>query len=195
MLNSKIGYKIYDNVFSSEECKNIITYCEKNGTKGNGNFIGENVEDTYIRSSKITWIEDNHLYQKIMPIISDANKSANWCFNLLRIEPLQFTRYDIGDKYEWHFDMDEKVYGSNHPLSGLLRKISFSILLSDDFKGGEFQIETGHPGIKDRIHTVEKFNKIGSILIFPSYLPHRVLPVTEGIRNTLVGWCCGPPWK
>ena len=37
-----------------------------------------------------------------------------------------------------------------------IRKISFSILLNDDFEGGEFEIEAGSPAksSEDRIHKI-----------------------------------------
>lgn len=37
--------------------------------------------------------------------------------------------------------------------------------------------------------------KQGSIVIFPSFVTHKVSPVTEGIRYSLVGWVHGPPFQ
>ena len=65
-----------------------------------------------------------------------------------------------------------------------MRKISLVVFLSDtkDYDGGdfEFQEEAKIPAEK------------GSILIFPSFLSHRVTPVTRGLRYSLVNWFIGP---
>ncbi len=37
--------------------------------------------------------------------------------------------------------------------------------------------------------------ELGSILVFPSYLAHRVTPVTAGVRRSLVAWACGPSFR
>jgi len=58
--------------------------------------------------------------------------------------------------------------------------LSFSILLNEDFKGGEFVM-----------NDIVPLNKTGQILIFPSTIKHKVNPVTQGTRYSLVGWCCG----
>ena len=59
-----------------------------------------------------------------------------------------------------------------------------SIILNSDFEGGDFQIS----GLTT--HALEE----GSIVVFPSFLEHRVAPVTKGIRYSLVVWFLGPPF-
>ena len=72
---------------------------------------------------------------------------------------------------------------------GLDRKLSISIQLSDklDYEGGNFEFED--------ITSSMDFKEIGTIIIFPSYLRHRVTKVTSGIRRSLVAWFYGPNWK
>jgi len=74
-----------------------------------------------------------------------------------------------------------------------VRKISFTILLNDEFEGGEFELEAGSPANPERIHTVDL--KKGDAILFPSYTWHRVQPVTKGTRHSLVGWVRGPQWR
>jgi len=143
------------------------------------------------RHSDISWInpseETYSIFEKISQGVMHANKKAEWFFDAPIIEPLQFTQYKVGQKYDWHVD---QFMG----IEDTIRKISFSILLNDDFEGGELQIEAGSPEIPDeRIETVKL--KKGDALIFPSYTWHRVLPVTSGVRHSLVGWCRGDQWK
>ena len=35
----------------------------------------------------------------------------------------------------------------------------------------------------------------GSIVVFPSFIWHRVKPITKGTRYSLVMWNCGYPFK
>ena len=40
-----------------------------------------------------------------------------------------------------------------------------------------------------------KENRPGSFIVFPSFIQHRVLPVTKGTRRSLVGWASGPKFR
>lgn len=145
------------------------------------------------RQSDVSWIdaneESNKLFEFIFEMANSANKQAKWEFEHEIIEPLQFTQYD-GEKeqrYDWHVDhyLDE--------LEETVRKISFTILLNDDFEGGEFELEVGSPAKEDRIHSLSL--KKGDVILFPSYTWHRVKPVTKGTRHSLVGWIRGTQWR
>jgi PKHD-type hydroxylase len=62
-----------------------------------------------------------------------------------------------------------------------------SVFLNSDFEGGNFEIGGEHiktPRCEE-----------GSIIVFPSYTPHRVTPVTKGIRYSVVTWFVGPPFR
>ncbi|MXY65905.1 MAG: hypothetical protein F4206_00730 [Gammaproteobacteria bacterium] len=64
------------------------------------------------------------------------------------------------------------------------RKLSFTVLLNDDFGGGELTVKGAD------------MNMIpGEICCFPAIVMHGVRPVTAGTRYSLVGWYTGPPWK
>ena len=69
------------------------------------------------------------------------------------------------------------------------RKLSFSLLLNDDYEGGELQLL--YPP-----HTFCKVPKEkGHLVIFDSRVQHRVNPVKNGTRQSLVGWAVGPRWR
>ena len=105
---------------------------------------------------------------------------------LTDIEPLQYSEYGVGGEYGWHRDVHEKPYPN-----GLVRKMSFSTILNNDFEGGEFDIETKNPADKKRYDTFD--NKKHNTIIFPSHMWHRVRPVKFGVRKSIVGWVLGPP--
>ena len=60
-------------------------------------------------------------------------------------------------------------------------------------QGGEFQFGFFHRG--EASISSPKFSTKGSIIFFPSFMPHQVAPVTEGVRYSLVAWFVGPPFK
>ena len=57
-------------------------------------------------------------------------------------------------------------------------------MLNDDYEGGELEFKTGQGIIKYK-------GPVGRIVIFPSYMLHKVNPVTSDIRWALVGWAHG----
>tara|TARA_B100000035_G_C20927386_1_gene521357 strand:+ start:201 stop:770 length:570 start_codon:yes stop_codon:yes gene_type:complete len=146
------------------------------------------------RHSDVSWIDptekSNKLFEFIYEMVHAANEQAKWHFEHSVIEPLQFTQYD-GNKeqrYDWH--VDSLVAPE---LEETIRKISFTILLNDDFEGGEFEIEAGSPTNDKRVHNLTL--KKGDAILFPSYTWHRVKPVTKGMRHSLVGWVRGQQWR
>jgi PKHD-type hydroxylase len=38
-------------------------------------------------------------------------------------------------------------------------------------------------------------SKQGSIVVFPSFIEHKVTPVTKGVRYTAVTWANGPSFR
>lgn len=148
--------------------------------------IGGSDIETEIRNSEIHWLkyDDNTkwLYDKLARLVMLGNKEK-WNFSLHSIlDTIQYTKYyDSGNHYDWHLDLG---LGSTNG-----RKVSITVQLSDpdEYEGGDFQIMRG-----PRIETLPKTK--GTVLLFPSYLLHRVTPVTKGVRKTLVLWVGGHPF-
>ena len=83
--------------------------------------------------------------------------------------------------------------GNNSIIGGRVRKLSMTILLNDDYEGGDFQFATY---AKEQCEVVTpEYNKQGTVIVFPSDMEHRVLPVTKGTRYSLVTWFLGPPFQ
>ena len=137
------------------------------------------------RKSKNTFINDQNILKRFLNVTKHINNRAQWNFNIDTIEPLQYGEYSIGGKYNWHVDQHHKPYNDNR-----VRKISFSILLNDEFEGGEFDLECYDPSKKPRYKTIQLKKYEG--VFFQSDWFHRVRPVTAGIRKSLVGWTLGP---
>ena len=92
------------------------------------------------RDSKGCFINSTWLQTQLAPVINDTNKTLGWNFKLSKFEDLQYTSYDKSQHYSWHTDTHAKPYAD-----GMVRKISFSLILNDEFEGGNFDIWHGHP--------------------------------------------------
>jgi PKHD-type hydroxylase len=141
-----------------------------------------------IRKSYIYWIPKINqwkgLFEKIMSIVEQCNREY-FKFEITSLsENLQYTEYDssYNGQYEYHIDI------GNSYDSG--RKLSISVQLSDEteYDGGELEFKTDY-------NKKYATKKQGSVIIFPSYILHKVHPVTRGKRCSLVTWVAGPPFR
>ena len=151
----------------------------------------------YKRNSNVTWLDDRWIYKEIHPYLTAANKESGWNFQIKRSEPCQFTKYKLNQYYDWHCD------SFGEPASdGTIRKLSMTCQLTDgsEYKGGEleFDFRDYDPPQRDESKHLRKAIEIlpkGSIIVFPSFVWHRVKPVTSGVRYSLVVWHLGYPFK
>ena len=139
------------------------------------------------RSSEVAWLRDMDLLSMLMRMSKQINRSANWNLNLAGIEPVQFGIYGEGDFYDWHVDQHPK------PVRGMVRKISMSLFLNDDYEGGEFDLEIYRPDADPRYKTFKL--KPWSAIFFQGDQWHRVRPITSGVRKSIVAWFYGPPYS
>ena len=185
-LDNIPGWASYDNLFTKEECSQIIKYA-KTFQLISGKIGDENSnEHKQIRDSKICFLnpddEISWVYKRLTDLIIQMNNQI-FKFDLFAFgECLQFTEYTApSGKYDSHVD---RAYGLP------IRKLSIVLQLTDDnaYEGGDFQIfESDNP--------ISLPRKQGTLLVFPSYTLHRVTEVTKGTRNSLVGWINGKPFK
>lgn len=180
------------NLFSPEECKRIIETA--NGTGYEDGAIGKSVIDHEVRSAKVATILPTEENQFIIDRIHHASTDINfnfYRFGIFDIEPIQICRYDgdSGDHYRWHSDSTLV-----HREVREQRKLSLSVLLnpSSDFEGGDLEVSGDN---SDYLSDSPDFMKNpGDAVFFPSFMRHRVTPVTSGVRYTLVTWLLGPRW-
>jgi PKHD-type hydroxylase len=46
-----------------------------------------------------------------------------------------------------------------------------------------------------KIFNCDVLKKVGSVVIFPSFIFHKVMPITSGVRYSLVNWIVGDNFK
>ena len=142
--------------------------------------------DTNKRVTTISWLpfdEMKEMYNDINKFIQRANLNHFGFEDIQITEQAQFTEYPEGGFYDWHMDCD--VAMAHEPP---VRKISMTLLLSPEnqFEGGDLELMS--PGKSTKL-------KQGHAVIFASFINHRVAPVTRGVRQSLVMWFGGKPFR
>jgi PKHD-type hydroxylase len=147
-------------------------------------------------------VNDRWIYKEIQPYVHQANTSAGWNFQWDFSESCQFTKYEKGQYYDWHCDSWDRPYireNANDPSHGKIRKLSVTVTLSDpkEYKGGEleFDFRDKDPDKKPSIRKCTEILPKGSLVVFPSFVWHRVCPVKKGSRYSLVIWNIGWPYR
>lgn len=153
-------------------------------SEGKLGFGGTNAT---IRRSQVVFLGKEQKYRWLYDRLWTAAQECNrlfFCVDIAGIEGnVQLARYDSGDRgfYDWHTD-----------FAGIAprRKLSLSIQLSraDEYDGGDLELLYGNaPQRLDRTR--------GTLIAFPSFMLHRVTPVTRGVRWSLVAWIVGNRWR
>lgn len=185
-FNDSQAYAIYEPGFTPEELQKISHGVEQIDFI-KATTVGQ--QDDAIRSSRIKWIpQDSNwwwLYERLAGMAEEANKMF-WNFNIhSMLEQVQYTEYLATNKghYTWHQDIGPGILSQ--------RKISITVQLShpDEYEGGDLEITQG-ADIATKMPRGE-----GTVVMFPSYMPHRVTPVTSGVRKSFVLWIGGEHYK
>jgi len=183
-------YWVFKNVVSEDICKRIINLGKNKWEKGKvqDTLLDKGELDLRSRKTDVAWSNDDWLYNICWDYLHVANRNANWNFEIGACEPMQITRYKKTGHYDFHQDGNGFTRANmpeNPLLHGLTRKLSMTIVLNEDYEGGEFQFFDDKLPIKE---------KTGTVIVFPSYMVHKVQPVTKGTRYSLVAWFCGQPF-
>lgn len=139
------------------------------------------------RTEETAWI-----YDRLNWVIESLNNQF-YNFDLNGYDTFQYTEYDDHElgRYDFHQDT---IMGRNLPSDMVeTRKLSLTLLLNEpgvDFEGGDFQINTGQEKDAESVEL-----KRGRIIVFPSFVIHRVAPVTKGRRKSVVIWVLGPKFR
>jgi PKHD-type hydroxylase len=182
----------WDNAFTEEEIDEIVAYCD-NKELALGEIIGTESQETReeVRISKVGFHNRNQdtawIFDRLNFTIQSANEQF-FNYHLNGYDSFQYTTYSDTDSghYTWHMDthfgQPVSTFKSDEP-----RKLSLTLMLNDDYEGGNFEFNFSRES-----DAVVPEKKKGRILMFPSFMLHRVAPVTKGIRRSIVIWVVGP---
>jgi PKHD-type hydroxylase len=182
--------KTWSGAFSYEELDHIVSLGQQlMPQKATIGGYQTDQDYSHIRSSLTSWIpvaeHTQWIYNRMASVLRTLN-GEHFRFDLWGFaEQMQFTEYQAAQTghYDWHLDAGAE---HNYPP----RKLSLVLQLSDpdQYEGGDLQVLKGHA-------PESVFRERGLIAAFPSFLLHRVTPVTSGVRHSLVSWVCGPAFR
>ncbi len=180
---------------SPPECEMIRNYADtlalQPGTIGNGDVGNAKEVPNYRRVETCSLIgpKFDWLYERIIDKVKLANNDL-YRFHLVGLgEPVGYLKYTAPTDeqpepghYNWHQDFGGGPYA--------LRKLSLVIQLSDpsEYEGCRLQLCTDGPWECSYVQA-------GDAIMFPSWTPHQVTPITKGERRALVVWVTGPQFQ
>ena len=169
------------NIFSERFLFDIDEYASHQQLENGGTVEVQN-KSSQARSTKIHWMTNEKykssllsIYQEISSKVRKINDSM-WSYNYDGYEPFQYSEYEVGDHFNWHFDV-KQFTGAN------IRKVSFSLGLSNknEYEGGDLILKTS---AEESCYKLDR----GDLIVFPSWVLQKVTPVTKGKRRVVVGW-------
>ena len=172
-----------ENFLSKNQCVKLMRYLERNEptiSELAGNY-DNNIMNKEVRDNQEVKINDEKLNNKLKMVFELANHSI-FKYNIQELESVKILKYGVGGKYKWHTDSGAKETST--------RKLTAIVQLSDEtnYEGGDLEF-----GITDETgknnYTAKRTR--GSITIFPAFLSHRVTPITQGTRYSLITWMNG----
>lgn len=105
-------------------------------------------------------------------------------YKMTGFECINYNKYseDVRGEYGWHCD-------AHHEEIFDLKLTAIVNLSTEPYEGGRLEVFLG-----EEKH-VKELDAPGSFILFPSFLQHRVTPVTKGTRTSLSLWTKGPNFR
>ena len=173
--------------FSSVECDRIIEIVRAAPAQ-DARLVG-NLEHHNFRRADLVWLDDvegtDWVMDRIIDLVRQANRTV-YDFEITDFaESPQVARYGAERQghFTWHSDIGDGRLAAK-------RKLTMVVQLSDtgDYEGGALEVwPSAEARIADRAR--------GAITFFPSFMLHRVTPVTKGERYSLTQWAHGPVFR
>jgi PKHD-type hydroxylase len=178
-------------VLSPDECAQVIALAAECAMSDAG-LVRTKSHD--IRRADLAWLEDipaaDWVMDRMVRIVTDVNRGGanrdGFGFALDDFaESAQVARYgaDRQGHFDWHTDI-----GAG-PLAAR-RKLTVVVQLSDPavYQGGALEVRPDN-------NVAQADAAQGTATVFPSFVLHRVTPVTIGTRWSLTLWAHGPAFR
>ena len=169
------------------ECDDLVALCQAGPMKDAG--LVRQTTAHQIRRAELSWLDDlpeaSRVMERMMRLTAAANREA-FGFDLTEFaESAQVARY--GAEREGHFDWHSDI-GSG--ALAAKRKLTIVVQLSEPaaYAGGTLELRPD-----SNVREVPRDR--GTAVVFPSFVLHRVTPVTSGTRWSLTLWSHGPAFR
>jgi PKHD-type hydroxylase len=185
-MASNFSYWYGNSVYNLDELRFMVDFIEKNHNSNFKDQPAENVDKT-ATVKIISWELVKQYMYKSQEITKYFN-STEIGYDLFDITDCHTVNYNVYDslnqgEYGWHVDATSHGAPTDVKLTVIINAST------EKYEGGNFNLF--RHGIVDAV----EFNEPGSMICFPSYIPHRVLPVTSGVRRSISYWIHGPKFR
>jgi len=175
-------------ILTRAECDRLVRRYERQRWSGARVLTesGEEAIDRSVRSAAVKTVRraawNGAILRRLDAVLADLNRRLYGFRMATRVESLQLVRYRRGDHVQWHMDVASGERSR--------RKLGMVVQLTsgDEYEGGRLELFGG----PDKATAPRE---VGSLIVFPSYVLHRVTPVTRGVRRCLLGWTVGPRFR
>jgi len=174
-MDLKSYIQIVPNALDKKICLDIVE--NKKYKYAQAKILGDNSKgrtDTEIRNCSSTPVldkDDGIVFQSIGRIIANyIDKTKCVLPENINDSGYEILKYETGGFYKKHTD----------DVMGTPRRIAISILLNEEYQGGEFQF----------FEDYKVQGGTGTAIAFPANYcyPHEVLPILEGTRYSIITW-------
>jgi len=194
LLTATPKHVVVSSGFNPAELQALRDYCVQIPVTDAGVSLYEQVDET-TRKCKTAFVHQNQetlwVFEKLFNLLHFVNSNF-FDFDIKGFNSFQYTCYDsTGAHYDYHLDTRFGVPPIELRLTQIpTRKISVSLILSDpsEYTGGEFMIKDGN-----QEETIPQPQ--GAAICFPSFMAHKVCPITSGKRESIVIWAVGPKFR
>lgn len=187
-ISSNLPFACWEGAFTDGEMDRIEAHGDSLAPD-KATLFGRDISEEYngIRITRTAWIElgpqTKWIYDRMQAVIRSLNDKV-WQFDISGFsENFQYTVYqgEEGGHYDWHVDQGDLAKR---------RKLSLSLQLTDpaQYDGCDLQFHAAN-----HIDTAPRTR--GTVIVFPSYVLHRVTPITRGVRKAVVVWTTGPKFR
>lgn len=172
---------------SADDCARVIALAQVGPLRDAG--LVRHAKDHDIRRADIAWLDDlpggAWLMDRLIGAVAEANRSG-FGFDIAEFaESAQIARYGAERQghFDWHSDIGAGALAAK-------RKLTIVVQLSDpaDYEGGMLELRPD-----SNLHQAPRAR--GAMTVFPSFVLHRVTPVTAGTRWSLTLWAHGPAFR
>jgi PKHD-type hydroxylase len=176
----KIDYWYFNNFFNKKDIKEINNFIDKNFEFFEDSKLHATIDNKKIKFAtvkQITWKKIKHLFNDIEKYITAINEE-NFGYHIYPINDVDLCNLNIyshkdSGQYDWHNDE------SNNDIYDLKLTVLINVS-TEKYSGGNFKIFN-----RGREYEVKELNNEGNVVIFKSFLNHKVIPVLSGERRTV----------